>query len=107
VPLWDGKTGAIDRDVAEHWKKYDLKRILTQNWATLGPKLAGGKVHVWVGDADDYFLNMAVRLLKPELERLTNPRFDGTITIQPGMGHTNGGWTRRQMLDAMARRAGV
>src|SRR5439155_5430713 len=57
VPVWDGKTGVINKSVVEHWKKYDLKLVIEKNWTTLGPKLAGGKVHVWVGDADDYFLN--------------------------------------------------
>ena len=57
----------------DHWKKYDLKLVLEQNWKTLGPKLAGGKVNVWVGDADDYFLNVAVHRLKASPEQLTEP----------------------------------
>ncbi len=60
MPIWGGKTGAIDKTVLDHWKKYDLKRYVETNWKELGPKLAGGKVNVWVGDADDYFLNVAV-----------------------------------------------
>ena len=24
-PLWNGRTGAIDRSVVEHWKQYDLR----------------------------------------------------------------------------------
>jgi hypothetical protein len=107
IPLWDGRTGAINKSLIEHWKKYDLKLLIEKNWKTLGPKLAGGKVHVWVGDADDYFLNVAVRRLKPMLEKLDNPKFDGTVVIEPGMGHTSGGWTRTQMLNAMAARAGL
>ena len=61
-PLWDGKTGKIDATVLDHWKKYDLRLRLQQDWATLGPKLRG-KLHVWVGEADDYYLNNAVHLL--------------------------------------------
>ena len=72
VPLWNGQTGAIDKNVVDHWKKYDLKLVLEKNWKELGPKLAG-KVHIWVGDADDYFLNAAVRRLKDSTERLRNP----------------------------------
>jgi hypothetical protein len=104
VPLWDGKTGAIDKSVLDHWRKYDLKRVLEQNWKELGPKLAGGKVNVWVGEADEYFLNVAVRRFKDTTDRLTNPRFDGTILIEARKGHTSGGWSRREMLDAMAER---
>ena len=37
----------------------------TKNWADLGPKLRG-KLHVYAGDGDDYFLNNAVRRLDAE-----------------------------------------
>jgi hypothetical protein len=106
VPLWDGKTGAIDKSVLDHWRKYDLKLVVEKNWKDLGPKLAGGKVNIWVGDADDYFLNAAVRRLKASTDRFTNPKFDGTILIEAQKGHTSGGWTRSEILDAMAKRMG-
>ena len=32
VPLWDAKTGKINHEVAEQWKKYDLRLIVEQNW---------------------------------------------------------------------------
>lgn len=107
VPLWDGETGKIDRAVVKHWERYDLRLVLERNWAGLGPKLAGGKVHVWVGDADDYFLNNAVHRLRASLVKRTEPKFDGAIRIDPRQPHTGGGWTERAMLDEMARRAGV
>ncbi|HET6573900.1 MAG TPA: alpha/beta hydrolase-fold protein [Fimbriiglobus sp.] len=104
VPLWDGKTGAIDKSVLPHWEKYDLRLVLERNWKTLGPKLAGGKVHIWVGDADDYFLNNAVHRLKASLVKQIDPKFDGTILIEPRKPHSSGGWTQKQMLDEMADR---
>jgi hypothetical protein len=104
VPLWDGKTGVIDKSVVEHWKKYDLKLHVQKNWAELGPKLAGGKVNVWVGDADDYFLNAAVRRFKDVTDKLKEPAFDGTILIEARKGHTSGGWSRKEILDQMAKR---
>jgi hypothetical protein len=106
VPLWDGETGAINREVVQHWEQYDLRRVLERNWPTLGPKLAG-KIHIWVGDADDYFHNNAVHRLKAMLEKQTDPAFNGTILIDLRRGHGSGGWTQGQMLDAMAQRAGV
>jgi hypothetical protein len=104
VPLWDGRTGAIDKSVPAHWKKYDLKLHLEKNWSILGPKLGGGKVNVWVGDADDYFLNAAVRRFKDTTDRLQNPKFDGTILIEARKGHDSGGWSQKEILDAMANR---
>jgi hypothetical protein len=102
-PLWDGKSGAIDQSVAEAWKKYDLKLVLETNWRGMGPKLAG-KIHIWVGDSDDYFLNAAVRRFKDSMDQRSNPKFDGTILIEARAGHASGGWTRKEMLDAMAKR---
>jgi hypothetical protein len=106
VPLWHGKTGKIDKSVLDHWKKYDLRLILEQNWKTLGPKLSG-KVNIWVGDADDYFLNNAVHHLKATLDKQTEPKFDGKILIEMRKGHSSGGWTDKQMRAEMAERAGV
>lgn len=103
-PLWNGETGAIDRTVVAHWEKYDLRKHLEANWPILGPKLAGGKVRIWVGDADDYFLNNAVHRLKATTSVLANPKFDGLIEIAPRKGHTNG-WPAKQVLDEMAERA--
>lgn len=107
VPLWDGETGKINKSVLKHWEKSDLRLVAERNWETIGPKLAGGKINVWVGDADDYFLNNAVHRLKASLESRSNPPFDGHIQIDMRVRHTAGGWTRSQMLDAMAKRANL
>jgi hypothetical protein len=107
IPAWNGKTGAIDKSVLDHWKKYDLKHHLEQNWKTLGPKLAGGKVNIWVGESDDFFLNAAVHRFKEAAGKLQNPPFDGKIMIELRKIHDYGGWTRQEMLAAMAKRAGL
>jgi hypothetical protein len=107
VPVWDGKSGAINKAVLDHWKRYDLMNYLTANWKALGPKLAGGKVNVWVGDADDYFLNAAVHRFKEEVGKLRNPPFDGRVQVELRKTHTSGGWTTKQRLDAMAARGGL
>src|SRR5438445_11167209 len=58
--IFDKETGEIDRNVAEYWRRhYDLSHILARDWAALGPKLQG-KIHIYVGSADTYFLNNAV-----------------------------------------------
>ncbi|OWK44545.1 alpha/beta hydrolase-fold protein [Fimbriiglobus ruber] len=107
VPLWDGKTGKINKAIPPFWEKYDLRLVLEQNWKTLGPKVASGKIHVWVGESDDYFLNNAVHLLKESMEKQKEPPFDGQILIELRKGHESGGWTDKQMRDDMAVRAGV
>lgn len=81
--LWDRKTGAIDLDVAKSWEKYDIRLTLERNWKTLGPKLAG-KIHVFTGSEDTFYLEGAVRLLKESLAKLGS---DAVIEIHPGKDH--------------------
>jgi hypothetical protein len=75
--IFDKETGEIDPATAAYWKEhYDLSAILQKNWSTLGPKLAG-KIHVYVGSADTYFLNDAVYYLEGVLNATTNPPYGG------------------------------
>ena len=68
-PLFDKKTGKIDKTVAKYMRDhgYDLSAYLQQNWAKIGPMLKG-KIHVYVGDMDNYYLNLAVYLLEDFLK---------------------------------------
>ncbi len=100
VPLWDGATGKLDRTQLEQWKKYDLHLVLQRDWKTLGPKLHG-KLRVWVGDADDYFLNEAVHLLDGFLTR-AKPAAGHRFVYGPRKNHNWRGQTESQMLREMA-----
>jgi hypothetical protein len=100
APLWDPKTGKINRELVEHWKKYDLRLVLEQNWKTLGPKLRG-KLTIWVGEADDYFLNNAVHMLDAFLSK-ADPPYEGKILYGPGKGHGWMAFSEREMMDQMA-----
>ncbi|MDO8835424.1 MAG: hypothetical protein Q7V01_07490, partial [Vicinamibacterales bacterium] len=77
-PVFDKRTGVIDKDVASYWRdNYDLSHILRRDWATLGPKLRG-KLHLYVGDMDNYYLNNAVYLVEEFLKTATPP-YEGTV----------------------------
>jgi hypothetical protein len=103
-PLWDGRTGKIDRSAAEHWKQYDLRLVLEKNWATLGPKLRG-KIRIWVGDADDYFLNNAVHRLDDFLKD-AKPAYEGKIVFGPRGDHGWRGLSEMEMLRQMGAAVG-
>jgi len=78
-PIWDKRTGEIDHEVAEYWmEEYDLSYILERDWEELGPRLVG-KLHIYVGDMDNYYLNNAVYLTEEFLESTTDPYYDGEI----------------------------
>jgi hypothetical protein len=79
VRLWDKATGEIDHQVAEYWKEnYDLRHILERDWSTLGEKLEG-KLHIYVGDMDNYYLNNAVYLTEEFLESTKGPHYGGEV----------------------------
>lgn len=79
VRLWDKMTGAIDHQVAEYWKEnYDLKHILERDWDKLGPQLKG-KIHIYCGDMDNYYLNNAVYLMEDFLESTSDPYYEGEV----------------------------
>ena len=78
-PIFDKRTGLIDPKVAAYWKEhYDLRAILEKHWPVLGPKLQG-KLHVYCGSADTFFLNDAVYLLEDFLKQTRNPPYEGEV----------------------------
>jgi len=100
--IWDKRTGEIDEEVAQHWREnYDLSHILQRDWATLGPKLEG-KIHIYVGDMDNYYLNNAVYLIEDFLEGTTDPPYGGVVDYGDRAEHCwNGDQTRSNALSRL------
>lgn len=100
--IWDKETGEIDREVAEHWREnYDLTWILRRDWETLGPRLEG-KLHIYVGDMDNYYLNNAVYLAEDFLESTTDPHYGGEVAYGDRAEHCwNGDPTRPNALSRL------
>jgi len=91
APIFDKETGQIDHKVAEYWREhYDLDAKLQRDWATLGPKLQG-KIHLYVGSDDTYFLNNAVYLMEDFLKTTGTPGhgvpYDGEVQYGPRAEH--------------------
>lgn len=81
-------TGEIDTVAVEHWQNYDLLKIVQDNWSILGPKLQG-KLWVWMGDMDEFYLNNAMREMDKFLRATTNPKSDAVINFEAAQGHCN------------------
>jgi hypothetical protein len=103
-PVWDLATGKIDREVVQSMKEhnYDLREFLERNWPSIGPKLVG-KLHVFCGDEDGGFANLAVYLLEDFLEGTKNPYYAGSFQYgRPLKGH---GWqptTNAELVKTMS-----
>jgi hypothetical protein len=95
--IWDKGSGVIDKDVANYWREnYDLVHILKRDWEAkgLGKKLEG-KLHIYVGDMDNYYLNNAVYLAEEFLESTRNPYYNGEVDYGDRAEHCwNGDQTR-------------
>jgi hypothetical protein len=101
--IWDKRTGLIDRDVASYWRDHcDLSYILRRDWSKgLGQKLQG-KLHIYVGEADNYYLNNAVYLVEDFLKTTSDPPFEGEVDYEPRAEHCwNGDHTRPNAISRL------
>ncbi len=86
-PIWDKLTGEIDPQVAQYWKEnYDLRHIMERDWAEIGADLEG-KIHLYCGDMDNYYLNNAVSLTETFLNNTVNPFYNGEVAYGDGAEH--------------------
>jgi pimeloyl-ACP methyl ester carboxylesterase len=83
--VWDREDGKVFTDVTKTWEKYDIRLILESNWEQLKPKLQG-KLHVFMGDQDTFYLEGATVLLKKSQAKLGS---DARVEIIPGRDHFN------------------
>lgn len=83
VKLFNRETGEINIEVAETWKKYDINLILKNTWDDLAPKLEG-KLHIFAGSEDTFYLDGAVVLLKHTLDSLGS---NAEVKVIEGMIH--------------------
>ena len=86
-PIWDKLSGEIDHDVAKYWmENYDLRYIMERDWDKIGNDLEG-KINIYCGDMDNYYLNNAVVLTEDFLENTTNPYYNGEVDYGNGAEH--------------------
>jgi hypothetical protein len=105
-PLWDPLTGKIDKEVALYMRDYgfDLRYNLEKNWLKIGRDLVG-KIHVYCGDMDNYYLNLAVYRLEEFLTSATNPKSEAVFEYgRPMKGHGWQPFTNAELVRLMAAR---
>ncbi|MDX2034308.1 MAG: alpha/beta hydrolase-fold protein [Blastocatellia bacterium] len=105
-PLWDPLTGRIDKEVALYMRDngYDLRYNLEKNWSRIGPDLVG-KIHVYCGDMDNYYLNLAVYLLEDFLKAADQPKAEAVFEYgRPMKPHGWQPFTNAELVRMMAAR---
>ncbi len=85
--IFDKSTGVINPEVAKYWRdNFDLRHILERDWATLGPKVRG-KIHLYCGDMDNFYLNNAVYLMEDFLKKAANPPAEAIVAYGDRFEH--------------------
>ncbi len=100
--IWDKRTGIIDHEVAKSWREhYDLRYIVERDWPRIGKKLEG-KIHIYVGDMDNFYLNNAVYLMEDSLKKLKDPAYGGEVAYGDRAEHCwNGDPTRPNAISRL------
>lgn len=81
--LFDRKTGKINPEVAEQWKKYDISLIIQSDPAKF-KNLLKNKLYIFVSSDDDYGLDKSIRLFKGITDSLA---IETDIQFMDGLGH--------------------
>jgi hypothetical protein len=104
-PLFDRRTGTIDKEVAAYWRDhgYDLTHYLRTAWSRVGRHLAG-KIRVYTGDMDNFYLNLAVYRMQAALDSVANPRAGAVFEYgRPMKPHGWQPFTNAELVRMMAR----
>jgi hypothetical protein len=103
---WDKVTGEIYPGAVEYWKSFDLSNWVTSNWNTalnLGEVLKG-RLFVYVGTCDDYYLNEGVQLFQRAVEAKGGAGW-ANFTYIEGAPH-GGNYQRRETWEYLEFLAG-
>ncbi len=101
--VFDVATGVIDHEAAQAWRKYDISHLLLTGWDELGPRLAG-KIHVYAGEVDTFYLEGAVERFLG-LAETAGLLEDMVVEVVPGMPHTLHRPGQEQMFETISRNA--
>ena len=103
-PLFNKRSGEINREVAQDWKEhYDLKYYLEKNWPAIGPKLVD-KLYFFTGDVDTYYLNNSTKALELWMKTTQNPHYEGFFMYGNNKPHCwSGPVTPAERLKEMAQ----
>jgi hypothetical protein len=90
APMFDMKTGVINKSIVQEWEKYDISKLVRAHWDEMKPVVLG-KVHLACGEADSYFLNRAVERFGKMVDELRGdtPWDGGYVLLVPHATHDN------------------
>ncbi len=104
VPMFNRDSGDVDPVVVAYWHDhYDLANIVQKTWAQRGTRLRG-KIHVFVGTADTFYLDGAAHKMEAVLKTLNA---DAHFTYIPDRTHFDLYTTHKEGGDPKGDRLGL
>jgi hypothetical protein len=86
MPMFDHLTGDVDPTVVAYWHDhYDLAHLVEEKWPTQSALLKG-RIHLFVGTADTFYLDSSAHLFDARLAKLGA---DAHFTYIPDRTHMN------------------
>ena len=86
MPMFNRETGDVDPQVVAYWRDhYDIAHLVAEHWKQIGPDLRG-KIHLFVGTADTFYLDGPAHKLQAVLDSL---HADAHFTFIPDRTHMN------------------
>lgn len=83
-PMFDRDTGSVDPEVVNYWREhYDIAHLIRTQWPQLKADL-DGKVHVYTGTADTFYLDGAAHRLKAAFDKVGGK---AEFRFMPGKTH--------------------
>lgn len=83
IPMFNHETGEVDKAVIEHWKKYDIRKYLEENWEVLAPKLTN-KINIVAGGLDTFYLEVSIIELNKFFQE---QNFDAMVSVIENGNH--------------------
>ena len=83
--LFHSKTGAINKQVAQSWRPYDLALYVVNNWTKIKND-ASGKIKIYAGESDNFLLQESVTAFRNKIEKV-NANIE--VEIVKGADHFN------------------
>ena len=87
MPMFDARSGAINRNIVREWAQFDITKMVSEDWNRFGP-IVLNKMHLACGEEDSYYLNRAVERFSAAVEKLRGEaRGEGYVLLVPGANH--------------------
>jgi hypothetical protein len=89
----------------DYWRDhgYYLRDYAERNWPKIGRQLVG-KLHFYVGDMDEFYINLDVYLFEDFLKKTADPYYGGSFDYgRPTKGHMWTPITHAQLIRVIAK----